>query len=80
MQTYVEDMRMILMDDNWKVKTTICWGQRDRWLGFDGVEDFCKKSKLRLVELPMAGHHVQEDCGEELGQLISGVVSKRSRI
>ena len=41
------------MDNNWSVQTTVCWGQRDRWLSFDGVEDFCKESKHRLVELPM---------------------------
>lgn len=80
LKTYVEDMRKILMDDDWKVKTTVCWGQRDRWLNYDGVEDFCKDSKHRLVELPMAGHHVQEDCGEELGKIIAGLVSKRSQI
>lgn len=52
-QGYVEDTRAILMDNNWTVQTTVCWGQRDRWLSFDGVEDFCKESKHRLVELPM---------------------------
>lgn len=52
-QNYVEEMKKILMEDNWKVRTSICWGQRDRWLDFDGVEDFCKAAKLRLVELPM---------------------------
>ncbi|THG12467.1 hypothetical protein TEA_011619 [Camellia sinensis var. sinensis] len=165
--TYVEEMRKILMDKNWGVPTTICWGQRDRWLTFDGVEDFCEISKHRLIELPMfisfygilenetfsfqsldpphmwafffwelslwlhvrdaraiisglqfgsglgcrmcgghatcavfaaaraidlgsfrfllflaileAGHHVQEDCGEELGQIIAGIISKRTR-
>ncbi|XP_015088455.1 uncharacterized protein LOC107031556 isoform X1 [Solanum pennellii] len=50
---YVEDTRAILMDNNWSVQTTVCWGQRDRWLSFDGVEDFCKESKHRLIELPM---------------------------
>uniref|UniRef100_A0A5B6YYK7 AB hydrolase-1 domain-containing protein n=1 Tax=Davidia involucrata TaxID=16924 RepID=A0A5B6YYK7_DAVIN len=80
LKTYVEEMRMILMDENWKIRTTVCWGLRDRWLSYDGVEAFCKDSKHRLVELPTAGHHVQEDCGEELGQLIVGVFSKRSRI
>lgn len=25
-----------------------------------------------------SGHHVQEDSGEELGQLIAGIVGKRS--
>ncbi|XP_015579731.1 cis-3-alkyl-4-alkyloxetan-2-one decarboxylase isoform X2 [Ricinus communis] len=78
LKNYVEEMRSILLDRTWKVRTTICWGQRDRWLGYDGVEDFCKDSKHRLIELPMAGHHVQEDCGEELGGIISGVISKRS--
>nr|XP_009775314.1 PREDICTED: epoxide hydrolase 3 isoform X2 [Nicotiana sylvestris] len=77
---YVEDTRAILMDNNWTVQTTVCWGQRDRWLSFDGVEDFCKESKHRLVELPMSGHHVQEDSGEEFGQLLAGIVGKRSSI
>ncbi|KAF8393943.1 hypothetical protein HHK36_020145 [Tetracentron sinense] len=76
--TYVELMRTILSNENWKVRTTVCWGQRDRWLSYDGVEDFCKRLNHKLVDLPMAGHHVQEDCGEELGKLIAGVLSKRS--
>ncbi|XP_031123427.1 uncharacterized protein LOC116026116 [Ipomoea triloba] len=76
---YVEEARGILTGKNWEVPTTVCWGQRDRWLSFDGVEDFCKESKLRLVELPMAGHHVQEDSGEEVGQVIAGIVGKKSR-
>ncbi|XP_050252369.1 uncharacterized protein LOC126698908 isoform X2 [Quercus robur] len=80
LKTYVEDMQMILTDKNWNVQTTVFWGQRDRWLNYDGVEDFCKDSRHKLVELPMAGHHVQEDRGEELGQLISKVISKRSQI
>ncbi|MCD7470510.1 hypothetical protein HAX54_010435 [Datura stramonium] len=75
---YVEDARAILMDNSWSVQTTVCWGQRDRWSSFDGVEDFCKESKHRLIELPMSGHHVQEDSGEELGQLIAGIVGKRN--
>lgn len=45
-------MRKILMGANWKVETTICWGQRDRWLSYDGVEDFCNESKHRLITLP----------------------------
>ncbi|KAK2965806.1 hypothetical protein RJ640_025315 [Escallonia rubra] len=77
LKTYVEEMRMTLMDASWKVRTTICWGQRDRWLSYDGVEEFCNDSKHRLVELPTAGHHVQEDLGEELGKVISGIISKR---
>ncbi|KAK3406206.1 cis-3-alkyl-4-alkyloxetan-2-one decarboxylase [Eucalyptus grandis] len=77
LKNYVEETRTILKDENWKVKTTICWGQRDRWLSYDGVEEFCKDSKLKMVELPMAGHHVQEDSGEELGKLIAEIVGRR---
>ncbi|KAK1421836.1 hypothetical protein QVD17_24500 [Tagetes erecta] len=80
LKKYVEEGRNILMDDDWKVKTSICWGQRDRWLDFEGVEDFCKAAKHRLVELPMAGHHVQEDAGEELGSIIAGLISRKVRI
>ncbi|KAL6959242.1 hypothetical protein U1Q18_041539 [Sarracenia purpurea var. burkii] len=41
LKTHVEEMRTTLMDEKWKVQTTICRGQRDRWLSYDGVEDFC---------------------------------------
>ncbi|KAI8523361.1 hypothetical protein RHMOL_Rhmol13G0067300 [Rhododendron molle] len=80
LKAYVEEMRIILTDKDWKIPTTICWGQRDRWLSYDGVEDFCEVSKHKLIELPKAGHHVQEDCGEELGQIIAGIISKKSWI
>ncbi|XP_022875198.1 epoxide hydrolase 3 isoform X2 [Olea europaea var. sylvestris] len=80
LKTYVEEMRKILMDENWKVQTTICWGERDRWLSYDGVEDFCKESNHRLINLPTAGHHVQEDCSEEIAKLIATIVSKRKSI
>ncbi|PON75146.1 Alpha/beta hydrolase fold [Parasponia andersonii] len=80
LKKYVEEMRTVLLDKSWKVKTTVCWGQRDRWLTFDGVEDFCKDSQQKLIEIPNAGHHVQEDCGEDLGQIIAGIISKRSSI
>lgn len=80
LKAYVEETRKTLLDENWKVRTTVCWGQRDRWLSYDGVEDFLKNSKHKLIELPMAGHHVQEDCGEELGGIISGILGRRSRI
>ncbi|CAA0833543.1 alpha/beta-Hydrolases superfamily protein [Striga hermonthica] len=79
LKAYGEEMRRVLMDENWKVPTTVCWGQRDRWLSFEGVEDFCKESKHQLITLPMAGHHVQEDCSEEVGNLIAGILSKRKR-
>ncbi|KAM6564762.1 hypothetical protein CsatB_024760 [Cannabis sativa] len=76
----VEEMRKILLDKSWKVQTTVCWGERDRWLNFDGVEDFCKESQQKLIQIPNAGHHVQEDCGEELGKIISGIIRKKSSI
>ncbi|KAL5703138.1 hypothetical protein ACHQM5_028268 [Ranunculus cassubicifolius] len=69
-------MRKILSSEEWKVSTTVCWGQRDRWLTFDGVESYCKELGCKLVELPSAGHHVQEDSGEELGKIISRVISQ----
>lgn len=49
----MEETRKTLLDENWKVRTTVCWGQRDRWLSYDGVEDFLKNSKHKLIELPM---------------------------
>ncbi|XP_047252246.1 uncharacterized protein LOC107841288 [Capsicum annuum] len=50
---YVEETRAILMDNKWSIQPAVCWGQRYRWLSFDGVQDFCKESKHQLVELPM---------------------------
>ncbi|KAD3067793.1 hypothetical protein E3N88_35673 [Mikania micrantha] len=38
---------------------------------------FCNAAKHQLVELPMAGHHVQEDSGEELGSIIAGLISRK---
>ncbi|KAI5679869.1 hypothetical protein M9H77_01096 [Catharanthus roseus] len=80
LKDYVENMRTTLKDENWKIKTTICWGQRDRWLSYDGVEDFCKEFNHKLINVPTAGHHVQEDSGEELAQLIAQVVGSRGCI
>ncbi|PQM33488.1 putative hydrolase [Prunus yedoensis var. nudiflora] len=79
LKKYVEEMRTTLTDENWKIPTTVCWGKRDRWLSYDGVEEFCKDSKHKLIEIPMAGHHVQEDRGEELGEVIKGVM-RRTRL
>ncbi|XP_027092258.1 uncharacterized protein [Coffea arabica] len=76
LKPYIEEMRRILMDENWQVKTTIIWGERDRWLSYNGVQEFCIESKHRLIRLPMAGHHVQEDSGEEVAQLIAQVVGR----
>ncbi|KAG9446176.1 hypothetical protein H6P81_012304 [Aristolochia fimbriata] len=73
----VEDMRQILSSQAWKIPTKICWGQRDRWLSFDGVEEFCKSTGHELVELPLGGHHLQEDCGEELGRIIASLLGQR---
>lgn len=52
LQRYVEDMQTILKDKSWNVRTTVCWGQRDRWLSYEGVEDFCKDSNHKLIEVP----------------------------
>ncbi|XP_072965107.1 uncharacterized hydrolase YNR064C [Typha angustifolia] len=76
LKAYVDDMRKILSSDSWKVQTTICWGMRDRWLSYNGIEDFCKSSNHKLVELPMAGHHAQEDRGEELGKIIAETIRR----
>ncbi|XP_020091142.1 uncharacterized protein LOC109712125 isoform X1 [Ananas comosus] len=76
LKAYVEAMKVTLADESWKIPTTICWGMRDRWLGYEGVKDFCERWNHKLVELPMAGHHAQEDCGEELGKVITKIISK----
>ncbi|WVZ67665.1 hypothetical protein U9M48_016713 [Paspalum notatum var. saurae] len=60
------------------LKTTICWGMRDRWLSYDGVEEFFAGLNQKIVELPMAGHHVQEDRGEELGNIIKSILRGQS--
>nr|XP_027192457.1 uncharacterized protein LOC101497246 isoform X2 [Cicer arietinum] len=52
LKRYVEDMQTILKDESCNVPTTICWGQRDRWLSYDGVEDFCKDSNHTLIQVP----------------------------
>ncbi|XP_037407959.1 cis-3-alkyl-4-alkyloxetan-2-one decarboxylase-like isoform X2 [Triticum dicoccoides] len=74
LKAYIESMRSILASDSWNTKTTICWGLRDRWLTYDGVEDFCDGLKHNVVQLPMAGHHAQEDRGEELGNILKRIL------
>ncbi|CAO2167523.1 unnamed protein product [Urochloa humidicola] len=74
LKMYIESMRSILGSNSWKTKTTVCWGMRDRWLSYDGVEEFFRGLNQKIVELPMAGHHVQEDCGEELGNIIKSTL------
>ncbi|KAM0932188.1 putative haloalkane dehalogenase [Dioscorea sansibarensis] len=76
LRNYVEEMKKVLISETWTIPTTVCWGMRDCWLSYDGVADFCKISNSKLVELPMAGHHVQEDYGEELANIISQAISK----
>ncbi|KAG0488164.1 hypothetical protein HPP92_006975 [Vanilla planifolia] len=76
LKPYVEHMRAALVSSSWRINTTVCWGLRDRWLSYDGVEDLCKTLDLKLVELPMAGHHVQEDSGKELGKIIAEIIGK----
>ena len=58
-QAYIESMRSILGSDSWKTKTTVCWGMRDRWLSYDGVEEFFGGLNQKIVELPMVCH---ENC------------------
>ncbi|KAH0448507.1 hypothetical protein IEQ34_022307 [Dendrobium chrysotoxum] len=78
LKRYVEYMRAIIASSSWKINTAVCWGLRDRWLSYKGIEDFCKPLNLKLVELPKAGHHVQEDSGEELGTIIAEIIGKRN--
>ncbi|XP_078434849.1 alpha/beta-Hydrolases superfamily protein isoform X2 [Wolffia australiana] len=77
LRSFTEEMRNTLSSESWKVPTTICWGMRDRWLEYDGVEEFCRRTNISLVQLPMAGHHAQEDIGEELGGILKGIIRKR---
>ncbi|KAJ1704089.1 hypothetical protein LUZ63_003868 [Rhynchospora breviuscula] len=74
LKAYIQSMIEVILSKSWKVPTSICWGMRDRWLSYEGVEDFCKDSNSKLLELPMAGHHVQEDYGEDLGRIISEII------
>ncbi|CAN6462794.1 unnamed protein product [Victoria cruziana] len=76
LKAYVEDMKKNLRSQTWGVDTTICWGLRDRWLNYEGIQDFCRDSNHKLVELPSAGHHVQEDSGEELGKILRDILRK----
>lgn len=41
---------------------------------------FSYASNTNFFCILKAGHHVQEDCGEELGGIISGILGRRSRI
>jgi len=52
-------MRSILRSNSWKTNTTVCWGMRDRWLSYDGVEDFFGGLNQKIVELPMVCHEDQ---------------------
>jgi hypothetical protein len=55
-KAYIESMRSILRSSSWKTKTTVCWGMRDRWLSYDGVEEFFGGLNQKIVELPMVCH------------------------
>ncbi|XP_020590162.1 uncharacterized protein LOC110031340 isoform X2 [Phalaenopsis equestris] len=77
LKRYVEYMRTALASSSWKINSVVCWGLRDRWLSYNGIEDFCKSSNLKLVQLPKAGHHdAQEDSGEELGTIVADIIGK----
>ncbi|CAI0459528.1 unnamed protein product [Linum tenue] len=56
LKKYVEEAKEMLLDKSWGVQTTVCWGRRDRWLSFDGVEELLKGSKVKLIELPMVSN------------------------
>lgn len=58
-KAYIESMRSILRSNSWKTKTTVCWGMRDRWLSYDGVEIFFGGLNQKIVELPMVCHENQ---------------------
>lgn len=74
----IVDMRSTLSKKEWKVPTSIIWGMRDRWLKYDGVEEFAQYAKHELIQLPQAGHHVQEEYGEEVGEIIRRVLRRNS--
>lgn len=44
--------REILSPTSWKKPVSILWGLKDRWLDFNGVENFAKTINARLVQLP----------------------------
>ncbi|XP_057864810.1 uncharacterized hydrolase YNR064C isoform X2 [Cryptomeria japonica] len=73
----INELRSILASKEWKVSTTIIWGMRDRWLNYDGVEKYMKSTNHELIQLRKAGHHAQEDYGEEVGEVIRKVLKGR---
>lgn len=72
------EMRSILSNKEWKVPTSIIWGMRDRWLKYDGVEEFANFAKHEVIQLPKGGHHVQEEYGEEVGEIIKRIIKKNA--
>jgi hypothetical protein len=42
---------------------------RDRWLSYDGVEDFCRRLNHKIVELPMVCHE-NHFCSEKRKMII----------
>eukprot|EP00898_Chlorokybus_atmophyticus_P006091 jgi/Chlat1/6483/Chrsp45S06059 len=54
----------------WDKPTLVAWGMKDKWLSFDGVEEFAKSANAELVRLEKVGHHAQEDYGELVGKTL----------
>ncbi|XP_031247130.1 uncharacterized protein LOC116104846 [Pistacia vera] len=79
LKKYVKETQTILMDKSWKVQTTICWGQRVRWLNYDGVEDLCKDSNHKLIELPM-GIMYKKIAAKKLDKLFLQFLAKGDEI
>ncbi|KAG0609934.1 hypothetical protein M758_7G025300 [Ceratodon purpureus] len=74
----VKATKEILSPTRWKKPVSIIWGLKDRWLDFNGVEDFAKSINARLVQLSQVGHHAQEDFGEEVGKSLKSLLKRVS--
>eukprot|EP00252_Welwitschia_mirabilis_P008985 TRINITY_DN2125_c0_g1_i1.p1 TRINITY_DN2125_c0_g1~~TRINITY_DN2125_c0_g1_i1.p1 ORF type:complete len:111 (-),score=27.15 TRINITY_DN2125_c0_g1_i1:51-383(-) len=72
----IAEMRATLSSKEWAIPTTILWGMRDRWFRFSDVEAFIQSTKLKVVQLPKAGHHAQEDRGEEVAEAILSTLKR----
>lgn len=76
LKSAVAALRQTLTSNQWNRPVSIIWGLKDRWLGFQGVEEFSKSARARLVQLEEVGHHAQEDYGEEVGAAIKTLLKR----